>query len=129
MNQLFYIFLNVFILFSVFAQIGQMSGPSHRNKSVARGCFSGTNISAQPCVEVQLFPLSAQHMLECIPVCVYIHLISICDLQNLCLSFVQIQMWRHYATAESVCECFEICFFKSATLSLKHRLFSAHSSK
>lgn len=41
--------------FSVFSQIGQMSGHSHQNRSVARGCISGKNISAQPCAKVKLF--------------------------------------------------------------------------
>lgn len=44
-----------------FAQIGQVFGPSHQNRSVARGCIPGENISAQPCVEVKLFLLSALH--------------------------------------------------------------------
>lgn len=51
--------------FCVFSQIGQMSGPSHQNRSVARGCILGKNISAQPCVKVELSLLSVQHMPEC----------------------------------------------------------------
>ncbi len=74
-----------------FAQIGQVSGPSHQNGPVARGCISGKNISAQPCVKVKLFLLSAQHMPECCAavywLCLYayINLISIRVLQNLCM--------------------------------------------
>ncbi|KAF3693089.1 Coatomer subunit beta' Beta'-coat protein [Channa argus] len=33
------------------AETGQMSGPSHQNKSIARGCIPGKDISAQPCVK------------------------------------------------------------------------------
>ncbi len=40
-----------------------MSGASHQNRSPARGCVSGKNISAQPCVKVKLF-LSSQRMPE-----------------------------------------------------------------
>lgn len=46
------VFLLKCFLFA-FAQIGKVSGPSHQNRSLARGSLSGKNISAQPCVEVK----------------------------------------------------------------------------
>lgn len=58
-GKLFEFFL---LSFLVFAQIGQMSGASHQNRSIARGCISGENVSAQPCVKVKLVLPSAQHM-------------------------------------------------------------------
>lgn len=61
-GKLFEFFL---LSFLVFAQIGQMSGASHQNRSIARGCISGENVSAQPCVKVKLVLPSAQHMPGC----------------------------------------------------------------
>lgn len=85
-------YLNFFLLsFLVFAQIGQMSGASHQNRSIARGCISGENVSAQPCVKVKSVLPSAQHMPGCwAPVC-RLRLcanncpISICVEQKLCM--------------------------------------------
>lgn len=54
-SELVFILVYLVLSFSVFAQIGQMSGHSHQNRSVARGCIFGKNISAQPCAEVKLF--------------------------------------------------------------------------
>lgn len=83
-NMFLFTIFKIFDLFlsspflSMFAQIGHMSGPSHQNRSFARGRIPGKNISAQPCAKVKLFicwwvcNVCLNVILECTG-CVYLH--------------------------------------------------------